>query len=103
MGTHDSSGLDPEVEVLQGVLVLGAAVEGDDVHVDVYGSASNICGSVRFTFADGGQRADMVAQLEEWAENGTALTYVQRGSSVTLQDDTALFGDPLGTGTDAAA
>ena len=99
MGTHDSSDAGPEVEVLQGVLVLGAVVDGDDVHVDVYGSPSNICGSVRFTFGDAEQRSDMVSQLEEWAENGTCLTYVQRGSSVTLQDDTALFGDPLGAGS----
>jgi hypothetical protein len=41
----------------------------------------------------------MVAQLEQWAVDGTCLTYVQRGSSVTLQDDTALFGDPLGAGS----
>jgi hypothetical protein len=99
MGTHEGSDGNPDVEVLQGVLVLGAVVDGDDVHVDVYGSASNICGSVRFTFADAAQRSDMVSQLEEWAADGTALTYVQRGSSVTLQDDTALFGDPLGAGS----
>jgi hypothetical protein len=99
MGIHDSSGVSPEVEVLQGVIVLGAHIDGDDVHVDVYGSTSNICGSVRFTFADPVQRTDMVAQLEHWAEDGTPLTYVQRGSSVTLQDDSALFGDPLGAGS----
>jgi hypothetical protein len=99
MGTHDGSDVSPEVEVLQGVIVLGAHVDGDDVHVDVYGSDSNICGSVRFTFTDSGQRTDMVAQLEHWAADGTPLTYVQRGSSVTLQDDTALFGDPLGAGS----
>jgi hypothetical protein len=79
------------VEVLQGVLVLGARVEGELVHVDLYGSASNICGSVRFTFADRRQRDDMVGQLEDWAASGTPLTYVQRGTSVTLQDDAALF------------
>ena len=83
------------VEVLQGVLVLGARVEGELVHVDLYGSPSNICGSVRFTFEDKRQRLEMVTQLEEWAATGTPLTYVQRGSSVTLQDDTALFGDPV--------
>ncbi|HUR50953.1 MAG TPA: hypothetical protein VMZ11_02400 [Mycobacteriales bacterium] len=84
------------VEILQGVLVLGTLVDGADVHVDLYGSASNICGSVRFTFEQTAQRDDMVAQLEEWAGSGTSLTYVQRGSSVTLQDDTALF-DSLGS------
>jgi hypothetical protein len=99
MGTHDGSDFGSQAEVLQGVLVLGAVVDGDDVHVDVYGSASNICGSVRFTFADADRRADMVSQLEEWAADGTALTYVQRGSSVTLQDDSALYGDPLGAGS----
>jgi hypothetical protein len=83
------------VEVLQGVLVLQSWAEGEEVHVDLYGSTSNICGSVRFTFADPQERDEMVGQLDGWAAAGTPLTYVQRGTSVTLQDDTALFGDSL--------
>lgn len=83
------------VEVLTGVVVLGTTVEGDDVLVDLYGSTSNICGSVRFTFSDAAQHRDMATLLNGWASSGKALTFVRRGGSVSLQDDRTLFGDQL--------
>ena len=83
------------VEVLTDVVVLSTTVEGDDVLVDVYGSASNICGSVRFTFDDAGKHAEMSALLTGWALSGKPLTFVRRGSSVSLQDDQQLYGDQL--------
>lgn len=83
------------VEVLTDVVVLGTTVEGDDVLVDLYGSAANICGSVRFTFSDPVEHRDMAALLEAWASSGKPLTFVRRGASVSLQDDKQLFGDQL--------
>ena len=75
-----------------GVLVLGAESDGGDVLVDVYGSTSNVCGSIRFTSAG---TAEMLARLQAWAEAETPLTYVRRGRSVTLQDDASLYGGQL--------
>ena len=79
-------------EIHIGVLVLGAERDGGDVLVDVYGSSSNVCGSIRFTSAG---TAEMLAQLEAWAAAETPLTYVRRGKAVTLQDDGSLYGGQL--------
>jgi hypothetical protein len=83
------------VEVLTDVVVLGTTVEGTDVLVDVYGSASNICGSVRFTFTDPTKHSEMTALLTGWALSGTPLTFVRRGTAVSLQDDQQLHVDQL--------
>ena len=74
------------------VLVLGAESDGGDVLVDVYGSRSNVCGSIRFTSAG---QAEMLARLQSWAEAQTPLTYVRQGRAVTLQDDGSVYGGQL--------
>lgn len=81
-----------KAEILMGVLVLGAESADGDVLVDVYGSSSNVCGSIRFT---GAGEPGTLARLRAWAESQTPLTYVRHGSSVTLQDDASLFGGHL--------
>ena len=85
------------VEVLQGVVVHAVTVEDDDVLVDIYGSASNICGSVRFTFTDARKRRSMAGLLRRWAADRTPLTFIQTGTSIALQNDSAVYGEQLET------
>jgi hypothetical protein len=75
-----------EVETLYGVRVLGAAVEGASVHVDLYGSKDNVCGYVRFAFEDPDERRERVEVLRTWARLGTSVTFVSDGETVTLLD-----------------
>lgn len=83
------------IDVLQGVLVHSVTVTGDDLLVDIYGSAQNICGSVRFTFPATRRRRAMTGLLQRWAREGTPVTFVQSGSTIALQNDKALYGDQL--------
>ena len=82
-----------EIEVIQGVGVLGVTEVGDELHVDVFGGDSNVCGVVRFTFAERSERTAMRRQLDRWRRQGTALTYVSSGATIALQDDDVLFGE----------
>ncbi|MEA2684990.1 MAG: hypothetical protein QOE93_185 [Actinomycetota bacterium] len=82
-----------EVEVLYGVHVLGATVDGASVHVDLYGGDDNVCGYVRFAFDDPVERAARVAVLRGWAARGTSVTFVSSGDTVTLLDRDADLGD----------
>lgn len=84
-----------DLEVLQGVLVHGVAVAGADLLVDIYGSESNVCGSVRFTFAEVRKRRAMAALLQRWARESTPVTFIRTGSSVALQNDRAVYGSQL--------
>ena len=86
------------LEVLQGVLVLGVSVAGKDLLVDVYGSTSHVCGSVRFTVPGRLVRRRPAALLRRWAEEGRPLTLVQNRARVSLQDDAAVYGTRLGAG-----
>ncbi len=79
-----------EVEILQDVLVLDVVVEGVDVNVDIYGSRSNVCGSIRFTFSERAQRTAQVRLLRRWERDHTPLTFVSHGSTVALTNDAAL-------------
>ena len=84
-----------ETELLQDITVFAVVVAGEDVHVDIYGSIENVCGSVRFTFPDRNQRRRMVALLERWRRDETPLTFIANGSTIVLQNDAAIFGDQL--------
>jgi hypothetical protein len=77
--------MDSGAEVLQGVFVLGAAVEEDVLHVDLYGSTSNICGNVRFTFPEAAERRQMLDLLHRWAADAVPVTFVRTSTSVALQ------------------
>ena len=87
--------MEEETELLQDLVVFGVAVTGDDVHVDIYGSTEHVCGSVRFTFPDRGERRRMVRLLERWCRDQTPLTFVANGNSIVLQNDAAVFGSQL--------
>jgi len=84
-----------DLEVLQGVLVHGVAVEGTDLLVDIYGSESNVCGSVRFTFAEARRRRAMADLLRRWARESTPVTFIRTGTSIALQNDRAVYGNQL--------
>jgi hypothetical protein len=80
-----------DLEVLQDVLVLDVAVQGTDVSVDIYGSQSNVCGSIRFTFSERAERLHQVRLLRRWQRDQTPLTFVSHGSTVALTNDAALL------------
>lgn len=82
-----------EIDVVQGVAVLGVTEDGEDLHVDVFGGDRNVCGTIRFTFPDHSERAAMKRQLERWRRHATPVTFVSTDTSISLQDDRALFGD----------
>ena len=78
-------------EVLQGVMVFDVGVDGDTVNVDIYGSASHVCGSLRYTIERSRERREKVDLLRQWARAGTPVTMVTTGASITLVDDRALI------------
>ncbi len=86
---------DKLIEVLQNVLIVGVEVEGDEIRVDVYGGDERICGTVVYTFPDRKIRQLQVETLRYWCDTTTPLTYVQRGSTVALLDETALLSSAL--------
>ena len=80
-----------EREVLQGVLVFDVTVEGDTVNVDIYGSTSHVCGSLRYTIERPSERREKVKLLRQWSRDETPVTMVTAGPSITLVDDRALI------------
>ena len=80
-----------DLEVLQDVVVFDVVVDGVEVCVDLYGSRSNVCGSVRFTFDDPSERASQVRLLRRWQRDQTPLTFVSHESTVALTNDAALL------------
>jgi cyanophycinase-like exopeptidase len=84
-----------EIDVLQDVLVLGVAIDDDAVVVDVYGSAVNVCGTVRIELPDRERRSAALRQLARWRRRDTPLTLIVRDSAIVLQDDHAAFGPQL--------
>ena len=84
-----------ETELLQDIVVFAVVAAGEDVHVDIYGSVENVCGSVRFTFPDRTQRRRTVALLERWRRDETPLTFIANGETIVLQNDAAIFGEQL--------
>jgi len=77
-----------EVEILQGLRVFSCAAEGADLVVSLYGGDTCACGSVRW---EGGMARGRLRQLRRWQEDGTPVTYVRRGATVTLVDEHALI------------
>jgi hypothetical protein len=85
------AGVTDGVEVFQDVMVLRVDAHGPAVLVDIYGSAANLCGSVRLVIADPARRRSALRRLERWCRRGTPLSLVTRGPAVALQNDLALF------------
>ena len=81
-----------EVEILQGLRVFACSADGPDLLVSLYGGPTCACGSVRW---EGGMARARLRQLRRWRDEGTAVTYVRRGSTVTLVDEFALLRDAL--------
>lgn len=86
-----------ELEVAHDVRVFSVSVEGAEVHVDIYGGADNVCGSVRFTFENPVVRRRQVERLRAWQEQDTALTFVAEGSTISLANLDALVGPSDGS------
>ncbi|HEY2430314.1 MAG TPA: hypothetical protein VGI06_15345 [Acidimicrobiales bacterium] len=76
------------VEILQGLRVLSCAADGPDLLVSLYGGQTCACGSVRW---EGGMARSRLRQLRRWRDEGTLVTYVRRGTTVTLVDEFALL------------
>jgi hypothetical protein len=76
--------------MFQDVGVLGVQVDAGQVVVDVYGSSSNTCGTVRFLISDPVDQTSTVARLERWARLNSPLTLVAHGPRVSLQHSHAL-------------
>jgi hypothetical protein len=87
--------VDDDIEVLQKVLIFAVEVEGPDVRVDVYGSEEQICGTVTYSFPERAVRKAQVATLAQWCDSTTPLTYVKRGDTVALLDESALLSAAL--------
>lgn len=79
------------IEVLQDVLVLGVAVEGTTVTVDVYGSSANACGVMRVTITGEQAREEAIELVERWGRDDTPLSLIVQGTRVALQHDQAVF------------
>lgn len=82
------------IEIIQGVLVFDVVEDGNDLHVDIYGGASNVCGTVRFTFLDPAERTSMKSVLARWQRDSTPVTFVSSDTTIALQSD-AVFSEQL--------
>ena len=80
-------------EVVHDVVALGAAVVGQELHVDLYGGTPALCASVRYSVPEGRRRRAMHQRVQRWARAGTPLTLTLAGSTVTLQEEVASVGD----------
>jgi hypothetical protein len=88
-----------DVQLTQDVAIAGVSIDGDDVHVGIYGGAENVCATVRFSFPDAADRAVNVARLRSWEHRGTQLSLVVRGGTVRLLSERALFRRALESAT----
>lgn len=85
------AGVTDGLEVFQDVVVFGVAAHGPTLLVDVYGGASNLCGSVRLVIPDPESRRSALRLLRRWCRRGTPLSLITRGPAVVLQNDLAVF------------
>lgn len=83
--------MEHDFEIVADLLIFSVDACADDVAVDVYGSAPARCATVRFTFRDDDLRRDNVATLRGWCETATPVTFVDRGSEVSLVDGSRLL------------
>jgi hypothetical protein len=85
-----------DYEVIERLRVAFVDVVGEEVVVDLYGGAEPLCGTIRYRFTDRAERRAHRDALARWAHEGTVLTYVRRGSQVSLVDDAAVLRRGLG-------
>lgn len=80
-----------ESDLLQDLLIFDVRADGPDVHVDLYGGRDNVCGSVRFTFPDGRERKQNLAQLRDWHADDVPVALLAYGDTITLLSERALL------------
>jgi hypothetical protein len=85
-----------DYEVIEQLRVAFVDVIDEEVIVDLYGGVEPLCGTIRYRFADRAERKAHRDALVRWAADGTVLTYVRRGSQVSLVDDAAVLRRGLG-------
>ena len=85
-----------DYEVIEQLRVAFVDVIDEEVIVDLYGGVEPLCGTIRYRFADRAERKAHRDALVRWAAEGTVLTYVRRGSQVSLVDDAAVLRRGLG-------
>lgn len=81
-----------DIEVLRDVRVLDVTLDGADIHVDVYGGRTTVCGAIHFTFTDETRRRAAVELIRRWQDDEVPLTFVATGDAISLQNDLALLG-----------
>jgi hypothetical protein len=77
--------------VVQDLRVAGVARWGEDVIISVYGGSENLCGTVRITLSDPGDRDEAVSLAEHWAATDELVTLLTSGDSVSLVVERELF------------
>jgi hypothetical protein len=87
-----------ERDLVQDLSIFDVHVDGDDVHVDVYGGRKPVCGSVRFTFPDDAERTRHVTRLQQWRDKGMQVALWSAGSTLRLFREEALIRRALDTG-----
>ena len=80
-----------ENDLVQDLAVFDVSTEGDNVLVDLYGGARNLCGSVRFSFPDERERHTTLQRLRRWAERGDLVTLVTVGDTIRLLREQSLL------------
>jgi hypothetical protein len=79
-----------DFSVVADLRILSVEVSDDDVFVDLVGGEPPRCASVRYRFRSD-ERDENVETLRHWCLSGTPVTFVDRGSEVSLVDSTRLL------------
>jgi len=74
---------------------MDVAIQGDDIHVSIYGGPRNVCGSVRFNFPDPTTREHQAQLLRQWQREEFPVTLLSAGKRLTLFREDALIARAL--------
>lgn len=80
-----------EGDLVQDLYVLTAVELGAEVLVSVYGGRANVCGTVRFTFDDAGERGKALRVLRRWAKADAAVSLLSSGDKLSLFSERTAF------------
>jgi hypothetical protein len=86
------------IDVIQNLRVFGVESVGDELRVDIYGSADCVCGSLLYRFDDPIERQERLDLLRSWRDQATLVTYVRRHDAGALLDERSLVEDALNRG-----
>jgi len=73
-----------ERELVQGLVVLAATEDGDELAVSLYGGPENACGVVRYTFTDPDERDGVLLVLRAWAAVDEPVALLHRGEQTSI-------------------